>query len=65
MNLTIDSVRIFTEPYILTSGGLGASSMSVIQYLYTSAFDTFKMGLCLRYGLYPYLVSCFRFCVLL
>uniref|UniRef100_UPI003A920B53 carbohydrate ABC transporter permease n=1 Tax=Lancefieldella rimae TaxID=1383 RepID=UPI003A920B53 len=44
MNLTIDSVRIFTEPYILTSGGPGASSMSVIQYLYTSAFDTFKMG---------------------
>ena len=44
MNLTIDSVRIFTEPYILTSGGPGASSMSVIQYLYTSAFETFKMG---------------------
>lgn len=44
LNITIDSVRIFTEPYILTAGGPGASSMSVIQYLYTSAFDTFKMG---------------------
>lgn len=44
LNITIDSVRIFTEPYILTAGGPGASSMSVIQYLYTSAFETFKMG---------------------
>lgn len=44
MNLTIDSVRIFTEPYVLTGGGPGASSMSVIQYLYTNAFEVFKLG---------------------
>lgn len=44
INLTIDSVRIFTEPYVLTAGGPGASSMSAIQYLYTNAFETFKLG---------------------
>lgn len=44
INLTIDSVRIFTEPYVLTAGGPGASSMSVIQYLYVNAFETFKLG---------------------
>lgn len=44
INLTIDSVRIFTEPYVLTTGGPGASSMSVIQYLYINAFQTFKLG---------------------
>ena len=44
INLTIDSVRIFTEPYVLTAGGPGASSMSVIQYLYINAFETFKLG---------------------
>lgn len=44
VNLTIDSVRIFTEPYVLTAGGPGSSSMSVIQYLYINAFETFKLG---------------------
>lgn len=44
INLTIDSARIFTEPYILTQGGPGSSSLSVVQYLYTTAFDTFQLG---------------------
>ncbi len=44
INLTIDSARIFTEPYILTKGGPGASSLSVVQYLYTTAFDSFQLG---------------------
>ena len=41
---TIDSFRLFTEPYVLTSGGPGASSLSIVQYLYESGFRTFKMG---------------------
>ena len=44
INLTIDSARIFTEPYILTKGGPGSSSLSVVQYLYTTAFDSFQLG---------------------
>jgi ABC-type sugar transport system permease subunit len=41
---TIDSFRIFTEPYVMTGGGPGASSLSVVQYLYESAFTIFKLG---------------------
>jgi ABC-type sugar transport system permease subunit len=41
---TIDSFRIFTEPYILTGGGPGASSLSIVQYLYRSGFTVFKLG---------------------
>jgi ABC-type sugar transport system permease subunit len=41
---TIDSFRIFNEPYILTSGGPGSSSLSIVQYLYESGFTTFKLG---------------------
>lgn len=44
INLTIDSARIFTEPYILTSGGPGTSSLSVVQYLYESGFTSFQLG---------------------
>ena len=44
INLTIDSARIFTEPYILTKGGPGSSSLSVVQYLYTTGFDSFQLG---------------------
>ena len=42
--LTIDSFRIFTEPYILTGGGPGSSSLSIVQYLYESGFTAFKLG---------------------
>jgi len=41
---TIDSFRIFTEPYILTGGGPGSSSLSIVQYLYESGFTVFKLG---------------------
>lgn len=44
INLTIDSARTFTEPYILTGGGPGSSSISVVQYLYETAFTHFKLG---------------------
>jgi ABC-type sugar transport system permease subunit len=41
---TIDSFRIFTEPYILTGGGPGSSSLSIVEYLYESGFTIFKLG---------------------
>jgi ABC-type sugar transport system permease subunit len=44
LTLTIDSFRIFTEPYIMTGGGPGSSSLSIVQYLYESGFALFKLG---------------------
>lgn len=44
LTLTIDSFRIFTEPYIMTGGGPGSSSLSIVQYLYESGFTVFKLG---------------------
>ncbi|AEC02573.1 carbohydrate ABC transporter permease [Parasphaerochaeta coccoides] len=44
INLTIDSARTFTEPYVLTGGGPGSSSLSVVHYLYINAFSMFKLG---------------------
>jgi len=41
---TIDSFRLFTEPYITTGGGPGSSSLSIVQYLYESGFTVFKLG---------------------
>ena len=41
---TIESFRIFTEPYIMTSGGPGSSSLSIVLYLYESGFTVFKLG---------------------
>jgi len=44
LTVTIDSFRLFTEPYILTNGGPGSSSLAIVQYLYESGFTTFKLG---------------------
>ncbi len=44
ITLTVDSFRIFTEPYILTQGGPANSSLSIVQYLYISGFSIFKLG---------------------
>ncbi len=50
ITLTIDSFRIFTEPYILTQGGPGNSSLSIVQYLYLNGFRIFKLGLASAIG---------------
>ncbi|MEG0270587.1 MAG: sugar ABC transporter permease, partial [Clostridia bacterium] len=42
VTVTVDSWKIFNEPYILA--GPGSSNMSLFQLMYTSAFQTFKMG---------------------
>jgi ABC-type sugar transport system permease subunit len=41
---TIDEFRIFTEPYVMTGGGPGSSSLSIVLYLYESGFQVFKLG---------------------
>jgi ABC-type sugar transport system permease subunit len=41
---TIESFRIFTEPFVMTSGGPGSSSLSIVLYLYRNGFQIFKMG---------------------
>lgn len=41
---TIESFRIFTEPFVMTSGGPGDSSLSIVLYLYRTGFQIFKMG---------------------
>ena len=50
---TIESFRIFTEPYVMTSGGPGSSSLSIVLYLYRNGFQIFKMGYAstIAYGL--------------
>lgn len=42
VTVTVDSWKIFNEPYVLA--GPGSSNMSLFQLMYTSAFSTFKMG---------------------
>jgi ABC-type sugar transport system permease subunit len=44
VTLSIDSWRIFTEPYVLTKGGPGSSSLSLVQYMFENGFKIFKMG---------------------
>ncbi len=50
ITLTIDSFRIFTEPYVLTQGGPANSSLSLVQYLYINGFSIFKLGLASAVG---------------
>ena len=41
---TIGTFNMFTEPYFLTNGGPGYSSVSLVLYLYRSAFKFFQLG---------------------
>jgi ABC-type sugar transport system permease subunit len=50
ITISIDSFRIFTEPYILTQGGPGTSSLSIVQYLYVNGFRIFKLGMAATVG---------------
>lgn len=42
--LLISSLQVFDVPYILTGGGPGDASRSVVMYIYESAFRSFRMG---------------------
>jgi len=41
---TIGTFNMFTEPYFLTDGGPGNSSITLVLYLYRVAFKFFKLG---------------------
>jgi multiple sugar transport system permease protein len=40
----ITSFQLFVQPYVLTAGGPGVSTTSVVYYLYNNGFQYFKMG---------------------
>jgi lactose/L-arabinose transport system permease protein len=40
---TIGTFSMFTEPYFLTDGGPGYSSLTLVLYLYRVAFKFFKL----------------------
>lgn len=42
ITITVDSWKLFNESFVLA--GPGSSNMSLFQLMYTSAFQTFKMG---------------------
>ncbi len=41
---TINAFQIFAEPRVLTQGGPGDSSRTVVQYIYDTAFQSFNLG---------------------
>jgi multiple sugar transport system permease protein len=41
---TISAFQLFAEPRVLTQGGPGDSSRTVVQYIYDTAFQGFDMG---------------------
>src|ERR671921_2988685 len=40
----ITSFQVFIQPYILTGGGPGVSTETLVMYLYRTGFEQFKMG---------------------
>lgn len=41
---TINAFQLFAEPRVLTGGGPGDSSRTVVQYVYDTAFQSFDLG---------------------
>ncbi|CAN5434137.1 sugar ABC transporter permease [soil metagenome] len=48
---TINAFQIFAEPRVLTQGGPGDSSRTVVQYIYDTAFQSFDLGYAATVGL--------------
>lgn len=40
----INTVQLFDQIFVMTNGGPGTSTLTMVQYLYTSAFQNFEMG---------------------
>lgn len=40
----INSFQVFDQAYVMTSGGPGTSTLTLVQYIYTTAFQFNKMG---------------------
>jgi multiple sugar transport system permease protein len=41
---TINAFQLFAEPRVLTQGGPGDASRSIVQYIYDTAFQSFDLG---------------------
>lgn len=41
---TINAFQLFAEPFVLTQGGPGDASRSIVQYIFEKAFRSFDMG---------------------
>lgn len=41
---TIDSSKVFEQVYVMTGGGPGYATMTLMQMVYSSAFQTYQMG---------------------
>jgi multiple sugar transport system permease protein len=48
---TITAFQLFAEPRVLTQGGPGDSSRTVVQYIYDTAFQGFRLGYASTVGL--------------
>ncbi|PWM35313.1 MAG: sugar ABC transporter permease, partial [Clostridiales bacterium] len=42
---TINSVQVFTPVQVMTNGGPGYSTTTIVTYLYQKGFDEYKMGM--------------------
>ena len=40
----INVVQVFDQIYVMTNGGPGTATLTLVQYLYSSAFKDYKMG---------------------
>lgn len=40
----INTVQVYDQIYVMTNGGPGTSTMTLVQYMYTSAFKDYDMG---------------------
>lgn len=40
----INTVQLFDQIFVMTNGGPGTSTLTMVQYLYTSAFQNYEMG---------------------
>ncbi len=40
----INTIQLFDQIFVMTNGGPGTSTLTMVQYLYTSAFQNFEMG---------------------
>jgi multiple sugar transport system permease protein len=40
----VNTVQLFDQIYVMTNGGPGTSTLTMVQYLYTSAFQNYELG---------------------
>lgn len=40
----INTIQLFDQIFVMTNGGPGTSTLTMVQYLYTSAFQNYEMG---------------------